>query len=104
MLMEFSGWILRALPSAPQGRRAMALASRKPLEERPGRLGSGDVVVLRAEHGIDHALEARVGEAAGHAVAAVVDAVEHDVATLRASRFDPRHRALVGIVAIGEIG
>src|SRR5262249_38471863 len=79
------------------------LRSRKLLEERPDRLSAVDVVVLRPEESIGKAREAGVG-AAGHAVAAIIDAVEHDVAPRRAARVDPRHGGAVGGVGVGKIG
>src|SRR5271170_4028003 len=81
-----------------------ALASRKPLEKRPDRFRAVDVVVLRAQHVVHHARKTCVVETAGHAMAAVIDAVEHDVAPFRTARFNARHRALVRRVAVVEIG
>ena len=85
-------------------RRGDFRRSWKVFEKRPNRLRAVDVAVLRAEKRIDNPRKARVGDAAGHAVAAAVDAVEHDVAARRAARGDFRHRRLVGAVAILEIG
>src|ERR1017187_6820823 len=49
-------------------------------EKRPDRLGAVDVMILRAQKRIHHAREARVRKTAGHAMAAIVDAIEHDIA------------------------
>src|ERR1700681_5004647 len=78
-------------------------ALRKLAEKRPDRLCAVDIVVLRPqERGCD-ARKARVGQAARHAMAAAVDAIEHDVAPRRAARLHPRHRALVRRIAVVEI-
>src|SRR5258708_1311878 len=73
-------------------------------QKTPDRFGAVDVAVLRAQEGVDRAREARVGKAAGHPVAAVVDAIEHDIAPPWAARGNPRHRALIRFVAVVEIG
>src|SRR5664279_3783171 len=84
--------------AAGQWRRSLKLP-----EKRPDRFRAVDVTVLRTQKRIDHAREARVGKTARHPVAAVVDAIEHDIAPPWAARRNPRHRALVGFVAIVEI-
>src|SRR5437763_6219079 len=83
---------------------ASTRALRKSLEEIPDDLGAIDIVILRAQQPVHHARKARIGKTAGHAVAAIIDAVEHDIASGRATRRDPRHRGLVGLVAVLEIG
>src|ERR1700682_1332620 len=72
--------------------------------KRPDRLCAVDIVVLRPQERGRDARKARVGQAAWHAMAAAVDAVEHDVAPRRAARVHPRHRALVRRIAVVEIG
>src|SRR5215471_2717065 len=76
----------------------------KPLEEIPDHLGAVDVVVLWPEYVGDHAGKAGVRDAARHAVAAVIDAVEHDVTSRRATRSDSRHRALIRRIAVVQVG
>src|ERR1700731_2367801 len=82
----------------PRRSRISNFLSRKLLEELPDHLRAVDVAVLWAEPHVDDAPEARVREVAGHAVAAMVDAVEHSVAPRRTARGDPRHRGRVRFV------
>jgi hypothetical protein len=45
-----------------------------------------------------------VGKMPGHAMAAAIDAVEHDVARLRAARRNLRYRGLILRIAVAEVG
>src|SRR5437764_1303233 len=104
MLIGFSGFyfLWRGIPSAPRPPRAMGAASGKSLEKFPDNLCAVDVMVLRPQRDVDGARKARIGEAAGHAVAAVIDAVEHDIASGRTAGFDPRYGGPVILIAVGE--
>ncbi len=56
-----------------------------------------------AEDVVRETHETRVGRAAGHAMPAAIDAVEHDVAAGRTARVDPGYRRSIGAVAIFEL-
>src|SRR5258708_17126684 len=81
-----------------------AWQSRKLPENRTDGFGAVDIVVLGSEKRGCDPRKGRIGEGAGHAVAAAIDAVEHDVARSRAIRLDVRLRALVVRIAIPEVG
>lgn len=49
-------------------------------------------------------LKMRIRKHAGHAVAAAIDAVQHDVAARRTAGLDPRYRGLIRGIAVVEIG
>src|SRR6185312_11419642 len=92
MLIGVSDLKMAAFPS-PLGRRAPA--SLKLLEKGPDHFGAVDVVVLRAQHVVHHARKARVREAAGHAMTAIIDAVQYDVDAGGTFRGNLRHRRLI---------
>src|SRR3982074_3024628 len=77
--------------------------SRELAETFPERGGAVDVAILRTQKRVHHARQTRVRDSAGHAGAAAVDAIENDIAPRRTARRDPRHRALVSLIAIVEI-
>src|ERR1700722_10699435 len=77
---------------------------RKTLEKFPDDFGAVDIAVLRAEQQADDAGKTHVRGFAGHAVAAMIDAVEHDIAALRAGRLDARHTGRVRLVAMRKLG
>src|ERR1700722_6567809 len=77
---------------------------RKLPEKFPDHLRAVDVAILRSQQQADDARKAGVGKAAGHAVAALVDAIEHDGPAAWAARGHPRHRGRVRRIAVLEFG